>query len=160
MGVKFYQPTDFYKKAYRAACYGIIFIALTFLTVLLIERRSHRLTHPPQYLMIALAKAIFFLLKIPYVEQVGFQTAYIGAASTTIGLIIAYGALGMKMRRRVAVLRLSLVVLYSSLFMILPSDDYSLLIGSTLAFIALLATIYVTCNAEWYDQTHHHQRVF
>ena len=72
MGVKFYQSTDFYKKAYRVACYGIIFIALTFLTVLLIDRHSHRLTHPPQYLMIALAKSIFFLLKISYAEQVGF----------------------------------------------------------------------------------------
>ena len=64
MGVKFYQPADFYKKAYRAARYGIIFIALTFLTVLLIERQGHRLTQPAQYLMIGLAQTIFFLLMI------------------------------------------------------------------------------------------------
>jgi inner membrane protein len=148
MGVKFYQPTDFYKKAYRAARYGIIFIALTFLTVLLIERQGHRLTHPAQYLMIALAQAIFFLLMISYAEQVGFQTAYIGAASATIGLITAYGVLGMKMRCRAAVLGLSLVVLYSSLFMILHSDDYALLIGSLLAFVVLAAPMYVTRNEE------------
>ena len=101
--------------------------------------------------MIGLAQAIFVWLIISYAEQVGFQTAYRGAASATIGLITVYGVLGMKMRRRVAVLGLLLVVLYSSLFMILHSDDYALLIGSTLAFVVLAATMYVTRNEEWYD---------
>ena len=57
----------------------------------------------------------------------------------------------MKMRRRVAVLGLSLVVLYSSVFMILHSDDYALLIEATLAFVVLAVTMYVNRNEEWYD---------
>ena len=32
-GVRFYTPNDFYQKVERAAKYGILFIALTFLTV-------------------------------------------------------------------------------------------------------------------------------
>ena len=55
MGVTFYQTTNFYKKAYRSAHYGILFIALTLLTVLLLDRTGERLTHSVQYLLIGLA---------------------------------------------------------------------------------------------------------
>ena len=63
MGVTFYQTTNFYKKAYRSTHYGILFIAMTLLTVLLLDRTGERLTHSVQYLLIGLAQAIFILLK-------------------------------------------------------------------------------------------------
>ena len=50
-GVAFYQPNDFYQKAWRAARYGILFIALTFLTVLLIEGAREKPVHPVQYIL-------------------------------------------------------------------------------------------------------------
>ena len=64
MQVKFLTPNDFYQKAWRAARYGILFIALTFLTILLLDRTSDRPAHPVQYLMVGLAQSVFILLMV------------------------------------------------------------------------------------------------
>jgi inner membrane protein len=149
-GVRFYQPNDFYQKAYRAARHGILFIALTFLTVLLIEHNSKRPAHPVQYILIGLAQSIFVLLMVAYAEQFGFAAAYALASVATIGLLVMFGFVGLKLGRRTWVLGTMLVILYAVLYMILRSADYALLAGSTLAFLALGGTMYATRNEDWY----------
>ena len=124
-GVQFFQPNDFYQKAYRAARYGILFIALTFLTVLLIEIRQEKKAHPVQYVLIGLAQAIFVLLMVAYAEQIGFAYAYLLASVATVGLITFYGLIGLKLGRRTWVLGTMLVVLYALLYLILRSADYA-----------------------------------
>ena len=57
-GVSFYNPVDFYQKVERAAKYGILFIALTFVTVLLTERLSGFLEENPQTAKESLNKSI------------------------------------------------------------------------------------------------------
>ncbi len=148
-GVRFFQPNDFYQKAYRAARYGILFIALTFLTVMLIEMRSTKRAHPVQYILIGLAQAIFVLLMVAYAEQIGFALAYVVSAVATIGLLVLYGFVGLKLGRRTWVLGLLLVVLYGLLYLILRSADYALLAGATLAFAALGGTMIATRNEDW-----------
>jgi inner membrane protein len=148
-GVRYYQPNGFYQKAYRAANYGILFIALTFLTVLLIEIRQEKKAHPVQYVLIGLAQAIFVLLMVAYAEQIGFAYAYLLASVATVGLIIFYGLIGLKLGRRTWVLGTMLVVLYALLYLILRSADYALLAGSTLAFAALGGTMIATRNEDW-----------
>ncbi len=148
-GVRFFQPNDFYQKAYRAANYGILFVALTFLTVLLIEMRQEKQAHPVQYILIGLAQAIFVLLMVAYAEQIGFAYAYLLASVATVGLLIVYGITGLKLGRRVWVLGAMLVVLYGLLYMILRSADYALLAGATLSFAALAGTMIATRNEDW-----------
>ncbi len=149
-GVRFYQPNDFYQKAYRAGRYGILFIALTFLTVLLIEDRSGRPAHPVQYILIGLAQTVFVLLMVSYAEQIGFGAAYALASGATIGLLTLFGLTALKLGRRTWVLSIMLIVLYLVLYFILRSTDYALLAGSTLAFAALAGTMFFTRNEEWY----------
>jgi len=149
-GVRFFQPNDFYSQAYRAARYGILFIALTFLTVLLIEGRTGKPTHPVQYILIGLAQSIFVLLMVSYAEQIGFGPAYALSAGATTILLTMFGALGLKLGRRSAVLAIMLAVTYGVLYLILRSADYALLAGSTLAFLALALTMYMTRNEDWY----------
>ena len=149
-GVDFYQPNDFYQKAYRAARYGILFIALTFLTVFLIENRAARPVHPVQYILIGLAQSVFVLLMVAYAEQIGFGPAYALSAAATIGLLVLFGATGLGLGRRTWALGAMLVVLYTVLFLILRSADYALLAGSTLAFAALAGTVIATRNEDWY----------
>ncbi len=149
-GLRFFQPNDFYQKAYRAARYGILFIALTFLTVLLIENRTQRPTHPVQYILIGVAQSIFVLLMVAYAEQIGFGAAYALSAGATIALLTMFGAVGLKLGARTAVLGVMLVVLYGVLYLILRSADYALLAGATLAFVALAGTMYMTRNEDWY----------
>lgn len=149
-GVRFFQPNDFYSQAYRAARYGILFIALTFLTVLLIEGRSGSPTHPVQYILIGLAQSIFVLLMVSYAEQIGFGPAYALSAAATTVLLTLFGAVGLKLGNRSAVLGVMLAVTYGVLYLILRSADYALLAGSTLAFLALALTMYMTRNEDWY----------
>jgi inner membrane protein len=150
-GVRFYQPNDFYQKAYRAARYGLLFIALTFLTVLLIERQTGQPTHPVQYILIGLAQSVFVLLMVSYAEQIGFGPAYLVASAATIGLLVMFGFTGLRFGRRTWVLACMLLVLYGVLYFILLSADYALIAGSTVAFLALAGTIHATRNEKWFD---------
>ncbi|WP_371171280.1 cell envelope integrity protein CreD [Aliiroseovarius sp. 2305UL8-7] len=151
-GVSFYQPNDFYQKAWRAARYGILFVSLTFLTVLLIDMQSRKPVHPVQYLLIGLSQAVFTLLMLAYAEQVGFGMAYLGAAAALVLLLVMFGRFALKLGSRVWVLGAMLVLLYAVLYLILYSTDYALLAGATLAFVAIGATMYATRNEEWYGE--------
>lgn len=149
MGVRFITPNDFYQKAWRAARYGLLFIALTFLTILMLERSSPRPAHPVQYLMVGLAQSVFVLLMVAYAEQIGFGPAYILAAGATIGLLTMFGATALKLGRKTGLLAVVLVTVYAVLYLILRSADYALLAGSTLAFVALTLTMWMTRNEDW-----------
>jgi inner membrane protein len=149
-GVDYYEPNDFYQKAFRAAKYGILFIALTFLTVLLIDRHTTRPAHPVQYILIGLSQTTFVLLMVAYAEQIGFGTAYLLSSAATIILITMFGWFGLKLGARTSVLFVMLVVLYAVLYLILQSTDYALIAGSTLAFVALAATMWMTRDEDWY----------
>lgn len=151
-GVSFYNPVDFYQKVERAAKYGILFIALTFVTVLLTERLSGRPAHPVQFLLIGVAQCIFFLLLLSFSEQIGFAAAYLVAGGATIGLIGMYGMTGLGLGRHVRVLVGALVTLYATLFMILRSTDYALLAGSVLAFVALALVMILFRREDWFPE--------
>ena len=149
MGVRFITPNDFYQKAWRSARYGILFIALTFLTILMLERTSTRPAHAVQYLMVGLAQSVFVLLMAAYAEQIGFGPAYLLAAGATIGLLTVFGATALKLGKKTGLLSGVLVTVYAVLYLILRSADYALLAGSTLAFVALALTMWITRNEEW-----------
>ncbi len=149
MEVRYLTPNDFYQKAWRAARYGLLFIGLTFLTILLLDRTSERPAHPVQYLMVGLAQSVFILLMVAYAEQIGFTAAYAVAAGATIGLLGLFGATALKLGRRTGVLVATLIAVYAVLFLILRSADYALLAGATLAFVALALTMWLTRNEDW-----------
>ncbi|WP_407494772.1 cell envelope integrity protein CreD [Pseudooceanicola sp. MF1-13] len=149
-GVSLIEPNDFYQKAYRAARYGILYIALTFLTVLLVDRNRATPVHPVQYFLIGLAQATFVLLMVSYAEQIGFALAYLVSAGAVTALLTLFGWIGLGLGRRSLVLGAMLVLVYAVLYLILQSEDYALLAGSTLAFVAIAATMFATRNEEWY----------
>lgn len=152
-GVDFYQPNDFYQKSFRAARYGLMFIGLTFLTILLIEGQAKRPTHPVQYLLVGVAQSIFFLLMLALAEQMGFDLAYLIAGGATVALVTAFGAMALKLGKRALVLGVLLTLLYGVLYLILRSADYALLAGSVLAFGAIAGTMFATRNENWYGET-------
>lgn len=149
-GTDFYQPNDFYQKAHRATAYGILLIALTFLTVLLVDRVNDKPAHPVQYILIGLAQSTFVLLMVSYAEQFGFLVAYLMSSFAVTVLITLFALVGLKLGSRAWVLGAMLIVLYAVLYLILESTDYALLAGSTLAFVAIAATMWFTRNEEWY----------
>ena len=152
-GVRFYQPNDFYQQAYRAGRYGILFVALTFLTILLLDRNAERPVHPIQYILVGLAQSMFVVLMVAFAEQVGFALAYMIASAAVIGLITLFAYTGLKMGKVSWLVGGALSILYGVLYMILGSADYALLAGSLLSFGAIAATMMATRNQDWYSKS-------
>jgi inner membrane protein len=149
-GVRFYQPVDHYQLVERSLKYAILFIALAFLVFFVVETVSPRRLHAVQYALVGAAQALFYLLLLSFSEHIGFANAYLVASAATIVLTGLYAVSALANKLRAAVLTAILAALYTLLYIILNAEDYALLIGSSLLFVALAATMYVTRKIDWY----------
>ncbi|MEM9210888.1 MAG: cell envelope integrity protein CreD, partial [Pseudomonadota bacterium] len=120
-GLDFFEPNDFYQRSYRAARYGLLFVALTFLTVLLLDRNTERPVHSIQYVIIGLAQSVFLLLMVSLAEQIGFTGAYLAAAGATTTLIATYAHFGLGFAKRAWLVAIGLAATYAILLFILSS---------------------------------------
>ncbi|MFC4307496.1 cell envelope integrity protein CreD [Steroidobacter flavus] len=149
-GVSLFQPVDIYQRGERAVKYAVLFIALTFLTFFAWEQVTRNRLHPLQYLLVGLALSMFYLLLIALSEHIAFALAYVTAAAALVLLIGLYlaGALRSSGRGVIAGGVMSLV--YGLLYMLVLSEDYSLLLGSIILFAALAAVMLATRRVDWY----------
>ena len=149
-GVGLYQAVDVYQRVERAVKYALLFIALTFLTFFAWEQITRNRLHPLQYLLIGLALSIFYLLLIALSEHISFVIAYVAAAVALAALIGVYvaGALRSSMRGGIAAAAMSGV--YALLYALVLSEDYALLLGAIVLFVALAAVMLVTRTVDWY----------
>ena len=148
-GVDLFQPVDLYHKAQRAAKYGLLFIALTFGVIFLMEKSATRPAHVAQYVLIGAAQCVFFLLLLSLAEQIGFGPAYVLASCATVALLTAYGWSALGLGRRSWRLTAALLVLYTVMYLILSAEEQALLMGSVLAFLTVAATMWGTRNEDW-----------
>ncbi len=152
-GARFYQPVDHYQLVERALKYAILFIALAFLAFFVVETVSPRQLHVVHYALVGAAQALFYLLLLSFSEHIGFAAAYMVGATATIVLTTLYAVSALADRLRAGVLGAVLTGLYGLLYVILNAEDYALVIGSTLLFAALAATMYVTRKIDWFQLT-------
>jgi inner membrane protein len=150
IGVELFRPVGHYQQTTRSVKYGILFVLLPMVALFLLEVFTSVRIHPIQYLMVAAAKTVFYLLLLSLSEQIGFTTAYWGAAAVTSILVTGYIA-GLVERRIHAFLVGGVVATeYLFLFTALGSEDYALLVGS-LGLFALLAVVMIaTRKINWY----------
>jgi inner membrane protein len=150
VGVSLFQPVDIYQRGERAVKYAVLFIALTFLSFFAWEQVTRNRLHPLQYLLVGLALSMFYLLLIALSEHIAFALAYVTAAAALVGLIGTYlaGALRSTWRGVIAGSVMSLV--YGLLYMLVLSENYSLLLGSIILFAALAAVMMATRRVDWY----------
>ncbi len=100
-GVQFYVPIDYYDLVNRAAKYGIMFLAVAFMAVFVLELTSGKRVHPVQYVLVGLAMILFYALLLSLAEHVGFPLAYLIASAATGGHALAVcGAMHYPARRR------------------------------------------------------------
>jgi inner membrane protein len=152
-GVELVQPVDLYQQAERSVKYAGLFIALSLLTLFVWEHLARRPLHPIQYGLMGLALSVFYLLLLALAEHVGFTVAYACAAVALCGLLGVYlsGAFNSALSGSGAGAIFAGV--YGLLYLLVTSEDYSLLAGS-LAVFALLATAMVlTRRLDWYQAT-------
>lgn len=149
VGVRFFLPVDPYAQINRALKYAVLFIALTFVAFFLTEALTGASLHWVQYGLVGVALSLFYLLLLSLSEHMGFGVAYLVAAAAVTVQVTLYSASAFKSWARSGALALVMAALYGVLYMILRMEDYALLAGSLLLFVALTVTMYVTRNFDW-----------
>ena len=144
------DPVDHYLKVERSVKYGLLFVVLVGAALTILEIVSGGRLHFVQYGMIAAALLIFYLLFLSLSEVFGFSPAYLVAAAASVMLIALYTARIMGSLRHGGLVAFLLSVIYGYLYWTLRSEDYALLSGSLVLFVALAAAMYVTRNVDWH----------
>jgi inner membrane protein len=149
-GVGLFQSVDVYQRSERAVKYALMFIALTFLSFYAWELLNASAIHPMQYLLVGLALSTFYLLLIALTEHLAFWLAYwLGAIALAalLGVYIA-GALGSQ--RRGLIIATLMTLVYGLLYLLVLSENYSLLMGAIALFAALATVMLATRHVRWY----------
>ncbi len=145
-GVDLILEADHYTKAERSAKYGLLFIVLTFLVLIIIELRSDQRIHIFYYLLTALALILFFSLLTALSEHVGFNPAYLISSAATIGLLTAFFWSLLKKRWMVLLISGLLTALYVFIFFLLAMKDYAFLVGNIGLFVILAVLMIVSAK--------------
>jgi len=149
-GASLYQVVDVYQRSERAVKYALMFIALTFLSFYAWELLSGAALHPMQYLLVGLALSTFYLLLIALTEHVAFWLAYGMAAAALISLLGFYIAGAMRSGHRGLLVAGVMALVYGSLFVLVLSESYALLMGAIVLFCVLATVMLATRRVQWY----------
>ncbi|WP_188310317.1 cell envelope integrity protein CreD [Arenimonas fontis] len=150
IGLRLVEPVDRYLMTERAMKYALLFLALVFGAVFLVEALAARPVHAVQYGLTGLALAMFYLLLLSLSEHIGFGTAYAIAALACSGLLGYYLAAVLGGAGRGWGFGAGLAALYGLLYALLRSEDHALLVGSGLLFAALATVMALTRRVDWY----------
>jgi inner membrane protein len=150
-GVDLFAPVDNYHMAERSIKYNFLFLLLTFAVLWLFEVMARLRVHPLQYLMIGVAMSMFYLLQLAISEHLGFHSAYVIASTAVVLLVTGYTVSVLRAKRRGGLVGVMQVGLYSYLYVVLASQDYSLLLGSIGLFGFLAGVMFLTRRIDWFN---------
>jgi inner membrane protein len=150
VGVEFFETVFLYSLLIRATKYGILFIALIFLGVLIFDnyygRKNNAKLALTQYVIIGVGLALFYLTLLAASEHMGFTAAYVAAAAVNAVMTGGYVASAMRDKRPAISIMTVQTLLYAFLFFILRMEDYALISGTSLLVAATAALMFVTRN--------------
>jgi len=152
-GVDFVDVVNPYVLSDRATKYGLLFISLTFVGVILVEVLKRLRVHPIQYLLVGLALTIFFLLLVSLSEHLAFGAAYAIAAAACTSLLAFYASHILGGWVRGLVFGAGTAVLYGTLYALLQMEQSSLVLGAILLFVVLAIVMVLTRRMDWYALT-------
>lgn len=150
----FIHVNDTYTQTDRSMKYALLIIMVSFGTFFLFEVIKGLRIHPIQYLMVASALLVFYLLLLSLAEQVAFVYAYVIASTACVGLIGWYacyllGSVGRGMGFGVV-----LGSLYVAFYVILSASELNLLMGSVFCFVCVAVAMIATRHVDWYELTY------
>jgi inner membrane protein len=148
-GLTLYQPAGLYQQNERSGKYGLLMIALVFCALFLFEVLERLALHPIQYGLFGLALALFYLLLLALSEHVGFKRAYALAAVGAVALVGGYARAVLGSTRRAALLGAMQLACYGVFFVLVKSEDYSLLLGAATLFAVLALVMFLTRKMDW-----------
>jgi inner membrane protein len=150
-GVSFIQAVDVYLMTDRAIKYALLFLVITFGAFFLFEILKDLRIHPMQYALVGAALAVFYGLLLSFSEHVSFATAYGASSVACISLITFYVSYVLKSVGRSLLLSMVLTAMYGTLFVILQSEDFTMMLGSVLVFILIAVMMFLTRHVDWYE---------
>ena len=143
-GVYLFEPVSLYSQITRTIKYGILFIALTYITFVVFELGIRRRLHFVQYGVIGLALTMFYLSLLALSEHIAFSRAYIAAAALISTMISLYAYSAVRSFSRAGLVFMLLAALYTILYSLLKLEDYALLVGTVLLLVILAVVMYFT----------------
>lgn len=149
-GVSLAQPGDVYQRNDRAGKYGFMFLALSIAGFFLVEVLLKVRLHPMHYLQIGLALGLFFLLLLALSERLGFELAFLLSSVAITGLIGGYTSAVMASAKRGLIAALVIASTYGFLYVLMASENYSLIFGAIGMLFLLSLIMYLTRNINWY----------
>ncbi len=149
--VSFIDPVNPYSLSDRAIKYGLLFIALTFVAVGMVEVMRRLRVHPIQYLLVGSALSIFFLLLLSLSEHLPFALSYAVASIACVSLLSFYGAHLLRGWRAGLGFGAGVAALYGALYALLQMEQTALVIGSVLLFAVLAGVMTLTRRVDWYS---------
>ena len=149
--VKFIKAVDTYTMTDRTIKYGLLFLMITFGAFFLFEVLKKLRIHPMQYTLVAASLGVFYLLLLSFSEHIDFAMAYLGSSTACVLLISFYVYYVLKGLGRTLLLTTILSSMYASMYVILQSEDLTLILGSVLVFILIAVMMFLTRKVDWYD---------
>jgi len=134
-GVRLLFPVDAYQRTTRSVKYAVLFSLLTLLGFFAVEVGGKTSIHPVQYMVIGFALCLFYTLLLSLSELIGFDLAYLMAASVIVALIAAYLHAIVSSRLLTALCAGVLAAVYGSLFVMLQLEELALLMGTVLLLV-------------------------
>ncbi len=142
--VRLFQPVTGYKVVDRAIKYGVLFIALTFLTFVCFELTRGFRFHPVQYGVVGVALVLFYLTLLSLSEHLPFGLAY-GLATVLLTTMIAWYVLSLSHSRLLAGFTGVVIgALYGVLYVLLKLETFALLLGTAVLLVGLFGLMYAT----------------
>ena len=147
---EFVQIGDTYTLTDRSIKYAMLIIMVSFGTFFLFEVIKARPIHPVQYLLVASALLVFYLLLLSLAEQIAFLYAYIIASLACVGLIGWYACYMLGSVMRGIGFGVVLGSLYTAFYVILSASGLNLLLGSVFCFVFIAVVMIATRHVDWY----------
>lgn len=143
-GVRFLEVNDNYQKNERAVKYGILIIALTFLSFFFTELWLNKKIIFIHYGLVGFALVIFYCLLLSFSEFISFNPAYLVSSFMTIVLLFLFTKSIFEITKPAIFVSGIISLLYLFIFVIIQLEDTALLIGSLGLFIILAITMWVS----------------
>lgn len=143
-GVNLVETVTDYRTIERAIKYGVLFLALVFVSFFLFEVASAVRLNALNYLLVGFALCLFYLGLLSLSEFIGFTAAYACAAAMSLLMVGLYGWSVLRSGRRALLVSGLLAGVYAYLYMVVQMEDFALLAGTGALFALLAAVMFAT----------------
>ncbi len=142
--VRLFQPVTGYSVVDRAIKYGVLFVALTFITFVCFELTQGFRFHTVQYGVVGLALVLFYLTLLSLSEHLPFGVAYALATVLLTGMIAGYVRSLSGSTRLMCLTGMVVGSLYGVLYVLLKLETFALLVGTGVLLVGLSGLMFAT----------------